>query len=302
MSEPDHRRTTTAVVGPGAIGLVIAAAAVEAGNPPVVGARSPFDAVTIDDGTGARTHPLDVRCDPGSIEGPVDVVFLATKVHQTEAAAGWLRAWCGPGTVVAVCQNGIDQRERLARHVAPGRIAPVVVNLPATRHGTGEVTTVRWASLAVPDDGPGRAVAAALAGSFLRIRIVDDWWSEAWFKLLINSSTGILGVLTGAPSGVTVADPEGRWLLGALVDEAAAVGRATGAVIPDDAADRIADRILSGAPDHHSSIALDRLAGRPTEWEARNLVVVDLAQQHGIDVPLHRAGTALIRLGEPRTG
>ncbi|MGF1600008.1 MAG: 2-dehydropantoate 2-reductase [Acidimicrobiales bacterium] len=288
----------TAVIGPGAVGLVVAAALVEAGSPPLVGARSAFDAVTIDTGAGERTHPLDVRTDPATVGGPVDVVFLATKVYQTDAAAGWLRALCGTDTVVAVCQNGIDQRERLGRYVADDRIAPVVVNLPAERHGPGRVATIDRAAVAVADDAAGRRVAAALDGSFLTVQLTDDWWSQAWIKLLINSSTGIIGVLSGAPNGV-VAEPDAAALLRALIDEAAAVGRAAGAVIPHDIADRITHRILTGAPDHRSSIATDRLAGRPTEWEARNKVVVDLADRHGIEVPLHRAGTTLIRLGEP---
>ncbi|MBT3351273.1 MAG: hypothetical protein HOC91_16700 [Nitrospinaceae bacterium] len=33
---------------------------------------------------------------------PVDWVFLATKAHQVEGAAGWLKPLCGPNTRVAV--------------------------------------------------------------------------------------------------------------------------------------------------------------------------------------------------------
>jgi ketopantoate reductase len=41
------------------------------------------------------------------------------------------------------------------------------------------------------------------------------------------------------------------------------------------------------------------LAGRPTEWQARNEVVLRLAAKHGIDVPLNDLACHLIRAGEP---
>jgi 2-dehydropantoate 2-reductase len=81
--------------------------------------------------------------------------------------------------------------------------------------------------------------------------------------------------------------------------EAAEVGRSEGAHLPDDIADVVLGGIRAMAADHHSSIVVDRLAGRPTEWEVRNDVVVRKAAEHGIAVPLNQAMTTLLRLGEP---
>lgn len=289
---------SVAVIGPGAIGLVAVAGLLDAGRRPLIAARSGFDQLVVRTMDGEQSHTVDVMTDPAEVAAPADVVFLATKVHQSEGATDWIRALCGPETVLAALQNGIDHRARLGRHVDEGRVAPIVVNLPAERLGPGRVAMEGKGVFTAADDIAGQAVAAALAGSFLKVHLVDDWLSHAWFKLLINSSLGILGVLTGAPNGV-VAEPDAGALLRALIDEAALVGRAEGATIPEDVAQMIIDRVLTNAPGHRSSIAADRLAGRPTEWEARNKVVVDLAERHGIDVPLNRAGTTLIRLGEP---
>ncbi|MDH3678650.1 MAG: 2-dehydropantoate 2-reductase [Acidimicrobiia bacterium] len=289
---------TAAVIGPGAIGLVAISALHDAGRRPTVAARASFDRVVHRFGGRELVHEVDVLTDPRQANGPADVVFLATKVHQSDGAAAWIEALCGPDSVLAALQNGIDQRERLSRYVAPEAIAPVVVNLPAEREEPGVVTSGGRPSLVVPADEAGARVARALAGSFLPVRQVDDFVTHSWTKLLINSSLGIIGVLGGAPNGV-IAEPDAGDLVRALIDEAAAVGRAEGADLPDDIAETIVKRIVTGAPDHRSSIALDRAAGLPTEWEARNKVVVDLADRHGIDVPLNRAGTTLIRLGEP---
>lgn len=289
---------SVAVIGPGAVGLVVASALCDAGRRPLVAARSPFERIEHRWAGGERIDDVEVITDPSLAGGPVDVAFLATKVHQTEGAAGWIEALCGDDSVLAVTQNGIGHRERLGRYLAPEAVAPVVVNLPAEREGPGMVTSGGRPALVVPADDAGRRVAEALAGSFLPVRLVDDFVTQSWIKLLINSSLGVIGVLTGAPNGV-IAEPDAGALVRALIDEAAVVGRAEGAELPADIADRIVERIVTGAPEHRSSIAVDRLAGRPTEWEARNKVIVDLADRHGIDVPLNRAGTTLIRLGEP---
>ena len=57
----------------------------------------------------------------------------------------------------------------------------------------------------------------------------------------------------------------------------------------------------AAAGHHYPSITQDRMAGLPTEWRARNEVVVRLARRHDIAVPLNEALTTLLRLGEPDT-
>lgn len=297
-ADPGRSDVSVAVIGPGAIGLVVISALHDAGRRPLVAARSGFDRVVHRFAGRELVHDVEVVTDPGAAEGPFDLVFLATKVHQSDSAAGWIEAMVGPDTVLAAVQNGIDHRQRLCRYLAADAIAPVVVYVPAEREEPGVVTSSGRPSLVVPADRAGARVAQALAGSFLPVREVEDFITPAWTKLLINSSLGIIGVLGGAPNGV-IAEPDAGALVRALIDEAAAVGRAEGADLPADIAETLVERIVTGAPDHRSSIALDRAAGRPTEWEARNKVVVDLADRHGIDVPLNRAGTTLIRLGEP---
>ncbi|MCP5030085.1 MAG: hypothetical protein GY929_27770, partial [Actinomycetia bacterium] len=86
-----------------------------------------------------------------------------------------------------------------------------------------------------------------------------------------------------------------------LIDEAAMVGRAEGANLPEDIAESLIGRIVARSSNHVSSIVADRVAGRPSEWRARNQVILDRAAEHGIPVPLNQAGTTLIRLGEPPT-
>ncbi|MCP5029810.1 MAG: 2-dehydropantoate 2-reductase, partial [Actinomycetia bacterium] len=152
---------SVAVVGPGAIGLTALTALLDRGHDVVVCARSPFDRVRYRGPDGERTHEVRVLTDPASVSGPVDLVVVATKAHQVDGAAGWLGPLAGDHSVVAVLQNGIEHRQRVAPYVGRAAVAPAVVNLPAEREAPGEVVVEARSSLTVPDDEAGRIVAEA---------------------------------------------------------------------------------------------------------------------------------------------
>jgi ketopantoate reductase len=88
--------TEIAVVGPGAIGTTVAAMLHEVGRTPLLCGRSSRDYLTLQDGDRLVTVPGPVRTIPAQIAHPVDLVFLAVKATQTEAAAEWLTVLTGP--------------------------------------------------------------------------------------------------------------------------------------------------------------------------------------------------------------
>jgi 2-dehydropantoate 2-reductase len=286
------------VIGPGAIGCAFGAALVEAGHDVTFAARTAFERLDVTHPDGRVDTAVTVVTDPADL-GAAPLVLLATKVHQTAAAAGFLRAATGPDTVVAVLQNGVEHRSTVEPLLdGAGTVLPTMVACPAHRTDPGTAVVTGRTLLEVPAGRPADLFAAAFEGSYARIRPVDDWTTSTWTKLVINAASGIIGVLSRRDNGV-YADDEARELLVALMREVAAVGRAEGADLPDELVPLIAEGLRQRAGGHLNSITADRLAGRPTEWRARNEVVVRLAERHGIDVPLNRLGTALIRLGEP---
>lgn len=296
--------TTWALVGPGAIGCAVGAALAQVGLAPIVIARSnPFERLVVEHPTGVVDEPVRVVTEGDSLEPvdlePVDVVLLAVKAHQTESAEPWLARLVGPGTAVVVLQNGVDHVARVSPFVPEGaEIVPCVVSLPASRSGPGRVTVGATARLTLADTPSAAEIAAAFDASFISVRAVADWATHAWRKLMLNAASGGLSTLTRTGNQI-LHDAEGRELALRMMREVAEVGRAEGAVLDPDLPEQIIDGLLHVAPGHLSSIVVDRLAGRATEWEARNDVVVRLAARHGIDVPANQMVTTLIRLGEP---
>lgn len=290
--------TPVAVIGCGAVGGTFAGAARQAGREIHVATRTPFDELCV-------THPgglvrVGVRAlrDP-SPAGPYPLVLLATKAHQTADAAPWLRALCGKGTVLGVLQNGVEQRELVAPFVGEGvHVVPAMVDCPAHREGPG-VVTVRGAARVEFPPVPGAAeLVACFAGSFADARVADDFVTSAWAKLVLNAAGGGLGVLTRRGHEV-LRDEAIAALFVAIAREIVTVGRAEGARLADDLPQVLLEKLRRAPSPHPSSIVADRLAGRPTEWRARNEVVLRAAARHGIAVPYNTALVALVRAGEP---
>lgn len=289
--------TEVAVIGPGAIGCAFAAAAMQAGHGIAIAARTPFAALDVTYPAG-RVHGPVRTLKLGSAK-PFPIVMLATKAHQTQAAAPWLKMLCGPDTVLVVLQNGVEHIERTRPLVADGvHIVPAMVACPSDRTAPGAAHVSGPARLDIPPGVPSEQFQRAFAGSFAEIRIVEDWLTSAWGKLVLNAVGGGIGVLTRRGNAV-LADPDLARLYRALAAEVIAVGRAEGARLPDDLGERLWAFISKGPHLHTPSIVADRLAGRPTEWQARNEVVLRLAAKHAIPVPLNDLVCHLIRAGEP---
>ncbi len=274
----------TAVVGPGAIGTTVAAALHERGRTPLVAGRTPRAALRLDTGRDVVDVPGPVLTDPAAVTGPVDVVFLAVKATQTRAAGPWLTALCGPGTVVCVLQNGVEQRATVGPLVPAGDVVPAVVWFPAERAADGAVHLLADPRLTVPDVPGAAAVVRALAGTRCAVETTTDFATAAWRKLLQNAAAGLMAV-TGRRSGVFRREDVGALTL-AYLAECLAVARAEGAHLDDDEPQRVLDRFRASAPDRGTSILADREQGRPLEWDARNGVVTRLARAHGIPTPV----------------
>ena len=104
--------TTVAVIGGGAVGGLFAAAAQGCGRDTVLCVRTQFPALEVRGDGAAYTIPVRIATDPAR-EQPADWVMLATKAHDTAGAAPWFERLVGPGTIVAVLQNGVDHEARV---------------------------------------------------------------------------------------------------------------------------------------------------------------------------------------------
>lgn len=272
--------TRVAVVGPGAIGATMAAVAARAGAELVLCGRTPHDRLIVERAGASEVVPGSVLTDPAAVPWRADVVLLAVKAHQTQSAAPFLTALCGPGTTVVVLQNGVEQRALVGPFAGAATVVPAVVWIATETIGPGHVRVLEEARVLLPDEPAAHAIVALLEGA----ELAADFVTEAWRKLTVNAVAGLM-VLAGRRSAIFRRDDVAS-VARALALETLAVARAEGADLPDSVADELLDWFAALPPDAGTSILADREAGRPLEWDARNAVVARLGARHGVPTPV----------------
>ena len=81
----------------------------------------------------------------------------------------------------------------------------------------------------------------------------------------------------------------------AILDEAAAIGRADGARLAANEPEQLLATLLTYPPDAGTSMYFDRVAGRPLEIEALTGAVVAAGERHRMPAPLNRMLLTLAR-------
>jgi 2-dehydropantoate 2-reductase len=280
-----------AVVGPGAVGGTVAAWLDRVGRDVSLCVRTPFDRLEVETPEGPiAAAPRQLR-DPTEA-APVDWVLVTTKAYDVAGAAAWLARLVGPGTRVAVLQNGVEHVARFAPYLPEDRILPVMVDIPAERDAPGRIRQRRRGAMLVPAGEDGRAFAGFFAGTAIDVAETDDFKSAVWRKLCVNGA-GAVSALTGEGAGVAWREPAAA-VMRALVAECVAVGRAEGAYLDDGLIDSVVEGYRGAPRDSMNSLHADRETGRPMEWDARNGVVGRLGRRHGIATPVSDTVTGLL--------
>jgi 2-dehydropantoate 2-reductase len=281
-----------AVIGGGAVGGLVAAAARAQGHDTVLCVRTPFPALEVTTNDVAHTVPVRIATDPEQ-EQPAGWVLLATKAQDTASAASWLRRLTGPATIVAVLQNGIDHEARVRTFIGEAEVLPALVYTSVERIGPGRIVHHTGSRIFVPEGHAGAAFAGLLGGGEIEVVQEPDFLTASWRKLLANAAANPITALTLRRIGV-MREPKIRELALGIFRETLAVGRAAGANLTEKDVAAMVERYDTLTETSGSSMLYDRLAGRPLEYDALTGAVVRMAEKHNIPVPLNRAMLALL--------
>lgn len=285
------------VYGAGAVGGVLGGLLAGAGYPVVLIARGAhLDAIRRDGlrvltPDGEWTHRLPTAAGPHEVDWrPDDVVLLAVKSMDTEAALRALAAHADPGTAVVCVQNGVAN-ERAALRLFEN-VYGVCVMFPTT-HLTPGVVVANSAPVPgildigrYPDgvDKTATAVAEAFRAATFHAQPRPDIMRWKYAKLLMN-----LGNAVEAVHGQTAGHEE---LLRRLRAEGEAVLRAAGIAYVSAEEDRrrrgtiLRVRPVAGQPRAGTSSWQSLARGTGTvEADYLNGEIVLLGRVHGVPTP-----------------
>lgn len=248
-------------------------------------------------------HVADVEATTSlaSVDAPELLLVFVKSIHTREALA---EAELHGETEVLTLQNGLGNPETIAEFVPePAVIAGVtahgasVVGPGRIRHaGAGPTTIGRYF---VDNDDRVAEIAATFTDAGIETAVSDGVHDTIWEKVLVNVGINAATALARVRNGRLVDTDPGRRLLADAVREASAVAEAEGAVVRDDIVEYASD-IADRTGTNRSSMRQDVEAGRATEIETLNGAIVDRAAAHGIETPVNRTLTDLVRLTERR--
>lgn len=295
-----------AVVGAGAMGSVYAGLLAAAGNEVAVvdSWREHVEAIArsglrIEGASGDRTVRVRATTDASEL-GPVDLVVLATKAYDVEAAARDSLPLVGAGTLVLTVQNGLGSAGRVAAVVGEERVAVGIAGgFGASIRAPGHVHHNGWelVRLGERDGGPTpriERVADAWRAAGFRAEACGDMERAIWEKLVCNVAFSGVCVVLERPIGAVLADPHAWQVAAACAGEAHEVALASGVelevVDPEAYVRAFGERIPGARP----STLLDFLAGRRSEIGVINGAIPEVAASIGRQAPVNATVTALV--------
>lgn len=275
---------TVAVLGPGGVGGLVAAALARAGTPTTVVARQETADRIDRDGLRVRSVRLgefqvDVRA-VSALDEPVDLLLVATKA--TGLAGAVERVTAAPGLVVPLL-NGIDHLAAL-RERWPERVCAGVIRVESDRPEPGLVvqTSPFLRIDLAPDTAQTQAAAHVLRTAEIPTKVSASEPEVMWRKLVRLNALACTTTAFAEPIGAVRAHPRHRLALEGAVEETAAVARAEGAGI---SAGEVLEELSSVHAESTSSMARDVAAGHPPELDAIPGAVLRAAARHGIAAP-----------------
>jgi 2-dehydropantoate 2-reductase len=270
-----------AILGAGAIGGLVGTAMASLGEDVSVVVRAEKLAsypreLQLERPLGQLTAPAKAIA---TVAEPVDVLWIATKTYQLQAA---LKAVQSPPGCVGPLLNGVDHvavlRERFAR-VVPGTIA-----VEAERIAPGKFIQrspfVRF-NLAASGEPLLGAIVARLGDLGFNCQFIANEQTLLWSKLCFLGPLALATSAAGMNIGEIRASAEWKAKLNSAIDEACAVANASGAEI--DAA-KIHAAVENAPPAMRSSMQKDVVAGRQLELDDIGGPIVRGGERYCIDV------------------
>jgi 2-dehydropantoate 2-reductase len=219
------------------------------------------------------------------------------KSGDTEAVGRQIAPHLDPDCRVLSLQNGVSNAETLGR-ILERPVLPVVVYVASRMNGAGVVRHEGRGDLELSGEGAAE-IAALLGAAGIETRVSPDVMASLWAKLVVNCAINPLSAITGLPYGKMAAQDGIAQLMEDIAREALAVAQAEGISVPDSVFETIRTIPVTMAG-QQSSTAQDLARGKPTEIAFLNGEVVKRAARLGIEVPINRTLTLLVKSAEAR--
>lgn len=231
------------VVGAGGVGGYFGARLAASGTDVTFIARGKHFAAIREHGLRVRSglgdlHVVDARAtDDVRNVASADVVLLCVKLWDTTDALTQIAPLVGPGTAVISLQNGVEKEEllpqRLGRESVLGGVCYIAASIvePGIIQHTGAMQKIVFGEYdGAQSQRAGRLLEACKAAG-IDVELSSDIRRVVWEKFVFLVGLSALTAVTRQPIGAIRSHQKTRALLLGVMEEAAAVARASGVAL-----------------------------------------------------------------------
>ena len=225
--------------------------------------------------------------------GISDLIILGLKAWQLKEVAGELLEIIDENSTVLPLQNGVVAVDDLKETIDQKNLLNGLCRIGSKIESPGIIThfaadpSIIFGEIDNSKTERTQKVQQVFDETGINARIADNIELEIWKKFLTICSGGLLAV-SQATFGEIRGTPETRQMLLDLFKEVREVAVKKGINIEADYPDKVMAFIDTFPYDATPSLARDVWEGKPSEIEYKNGMVVKLADQLGVDVPMNR--------------
>ncbi|MBD3358015.1 MAG: 2-dehydropantoate 2-reductase, partial [Chitinivibrionales bacterium] len=210
-------------------------------------------------------------------------------------------------------QNGVTNLERIiqVRGAAQALAGSVTFGAKITAPGGVQVAVhagdVKIGGIDTAIDyGFVKGIAEMFSAAGIKTDPTREIYKFLWGKMLYNCSLNGLAAILDVRYGELLEHESSRALIADIVGEIFLVLEREGRVVSWPSAqaycEDLFERLLPLTANHIPSMLQDLQAGKRTEIDALNGTIVDLAEKHGLDVPVNWLITRLMKVKEKTAG
>ena len=280
------------MLGCGAIGSIFAEGLHDSGCPVTVLARatrSPSVEIRIERDDSVRT--IRLPCSDANDDEPISHLLVTTKAYDVVPALNSVSDRLTAESQVLVMANGMGFAQELA--TASSMIRPYFGTTTEGAHRSEPYRVQRAGGGSTLIGRGGQSTAPDWFDDWRDVTDDCRWEADIelalWRKLAVNCAINPLSAINNCRNAELLERESLRHQLHRLCLEIAQVCRAAGYPAVAENLPQVVERVIHGTASNYSSMLQDLRAGRRTEIDYITGYLVNIAENHGIDVPANRA-------------
>ncbi|MFQ6372170.1 ketopantoate reductase family protein [Shewanella sp. YIC-542] len=296
-----------AILGAGAIGQLLAHQLAKAGAAPTLllkagkpcSASQSFGCLT-PEGESLQTFSQCTLDAPASAFTHCRLLLVTLKAYQVLDALQALLPKLPLGCHILLLHNGLGPHSKLQPRLDGRGLSLGTTSQGALRLGPHQI---RHTGKGLTQLGHFAGPALADNDKALLLRAIpgSEWLADIlpalWGKLAVNAAINPLTALDDVPNG-RLAEAAYQPTIDAIIHELVQVAAKEGLQLQAHALLKRVRDVIELTADNSSSMRQDLLHGRPSEIDAINGYLVQLAQRHGLELPINQKLTRQIKQRE----